>query len=461
MPVTKEITRLEKSNVRMTLTIPKEEVASGYRNLLAEYTKEAQIPGFRKGKVPPQVLERKFGEALKGEALGKILEKAVEEAFEGDSLPADERPLPYSRPEMEGETPTLDVENDMVISFVYDVKPTVVVGQWKGLEVEVPESAVSDEDLARELEAVRERNSFVMDRDDDAEAQTGDIVTISYCELDESGEPLPDTGRDDFVYTLGSGQSDYMYDDEIAGMKKGETKEFVKTYPEAAEGDPPGRGSLLAGQTVRMRLTLTTVKEKKLPDLDDELAQDVDEKFQTLDDLRKSIRDRMEASLDARLRELRISGLIEKIRETTPITLPESMVRVEIGGRISALGRNFGMSPEATMQMLASGGGGLDNVEAQWRPSAEKALYAGLIVDALIDDLKIETSDEDLKQELEKLASAAGESEDDVRERYSDEQLEYLKNDIAERKCFDMLLAENTLRAGSRVSYLDLMANNG
>ena len=460
MPVSKEITRLEKSNVRLTLTIPKEEVASSYRNLLAEYTKDAQIPGFRKGKVPHQVLERKFGEALKGEALGKILEKAVEEAFKGDSLSLYERPLPYSRPNME-EDPRLDLEKDLVVSLVYDVKPQVSVAQWKGLEVEIPDAAVSDEDIARELEAVRDRNSFVMDRDDDAKAQDGDIVTISYCELDENGDVLPDTGREDFVYTLGSQQSDYLYDDEIIGMTKGETKEFVKTYPEAAEGEPAAAGNLLAGQTVRMRLTLTVIKVKKLPDLDDELAQDVDEKFQTLDDLRQSIRDRLEAALVSHVRELKVSGLLGKIQENTPITLPESMVMAEIGGRINTLGRNFGLNSDAIMQMLGVQGGGFRDVEASLRPSVEKALRASLIVEALMEQEKIEASEEELKQELERIAADVGASEEDVRERYKDEQLEYLKVGIMERKFFDTLLAENTVKTGSRVSYLDLMANNG
>jgi len=251
-----------------------------------------------------------------------------------------------------------------------------------------------------------------------------------------------------------------MYDD-IVGMVKGETKEFVKTYPEAAEGEGVAAAAHLAGQTVRMRLTLTTVKEKKLPDLDDELAQDVDEKFQTLDDLRNDIRRRLEASLEARVRELKMNGLMEKIQETTPITLPESMIKVEVGGRISALGRNFGMTPEATMEMLAAGDGGLENLEERWLPSVEKSLRSALIAEALMEEQGIEASEEELGQELQRMGSESGMSEDDLRERYKDEQLDYIKDGIRERKFFDLLLAENVVRTGSRVGYLDLMANNG
>ena len=462
MSVSKKITRLEKSSVRLSLTIPKEDVVAGYRKVLGDYTKDAQLPGFRKGKVPPAVLERKFGEALKGEALGKILEKAVEEVFADENMPVDERPLPYMQPRMEDD-PKLDLEQDLTFSLVYDVKPKVTVDRWKGLEIEVPDAEVSDDDVARELEVVRDRNSFVLDRDDDAQARNGDIVTISYHELDENGDALPDTGRDDFVYTLGSGQSAYMYDDEIVGMVKGETKEFTKTFPEAeaAEGENALESDPFAGQTVKLRLTLTTVKEKKLPDLDDELAQDVDEKFNTLDDLKKSIRDRLESSLAARIRELKISSILEKIMETTPVTLPESMVRAEIGGRIGALARNFGLSNEAVMRMLTAGGDGLDDIEGKWRPAAEKSLHSRLIVEAIMEEHKIEVSDDEVKKELEEIATGVGKSEEELREHYKDEQLENLRNDIMEQKFFDFLLSENTIKTGSKTSYLDLMGNNG
>jgi len=454
--VSKEITHLEKSNVRLTLTIPKDEVASGYRDILNDYAKNVQIPGFRKGKVPTSVLERKFGEALKEEALGKILEKSIEDVF--DALPDDEKPLSYSQPSMD-DRPKMDLENDLVFSLTYDVLPKVDVGRWKGLETEVPEAVVGDEDIARELEVVRERNSFVLDRDDAARARLGDIVTIDFCHL-EGGEVAPDTARNDFAYTLGSGQSMYMFDDDIVGMAKGETKEFAKTYPETpAEGAPAGIQAL-AGRTIDIRVTLTALKEKKLPELDDELAQDVDEKFRTLDDLKKDIRERLESTLEARTREMKINGILDKIMETTPITLPESMVRAEIGGRFRALARNFGMDTETVMRMLAAGGEGLENLEGKWRPGAEKALRSRLIVETLMDEQKIEVGEDDLKQELGKISPETDMSMEEVAARYTDEQLEMFRESIRERRFFDLLLSENTVKTGSRVGYLDLMANS-
>jgi trigger factor len=437
--VSKEITRLEKSSVRLTLTVPKDEVASGYRDLLRKYVRDAQIPGFRRGKVPPAVLEMKFGEALKGEALGKIIENSIEGVFGDEGLPQDERPLPYSRPEMEGE-PVFDPERDLTFSLVYDVKPRVEIARWKGFEVEVPRSEVTEADVARELEDVRDRNSFVMDREDGAAARDGDIVTISYRALDGNGEAVEGSGRDDMAYTLASGDGAPEFDPEIVGMARGETKEFA---------GPDGG---------RTRLTLVALKEKRLPELDDELAQDVDEKFATLDDLRKNARERLEARLNGRLRELRISRLMDRIMEGVPIELPESMVRAEIGGRIGSLGRTFGMTPEALVRMMAEAGNGVENA---WRPAAEKSLRSNLVMDAIMRDNPIEVGDDEIEAEI---ATATADSEDpagDALRLREEDGLRYVRHEIMERKLLDALFAENTFREGPELSYLDLMADNG
>jgi len=452
--VTKNITRLDKSNVKMSLTIPKAEVAAQYQELLKEYAKSAQIPGFRKGKAPQEVLVRKFGEALKGEALGKLIEKAVDEVFADQSLPRDERPLPYSQPRID-EAPEFDLDRDLTFSMVYDVLPPVTIGQWKGLTVEVPEVAITEEDIARELEEVRERNSVVLDRDDNAQAQQGDVATINYAELGEGGEELPGSRRDDFVFTLGSKTSIYQIDDDVAGMKKGETKEVTKTYPEGEASGP------LAGKTVTLRITLTALKEKKLPDLDDDLAQDVDEKYHTLDDLKNSIRERLEKSLVLRMRDLKINKLLEKIIENTPVTLPESMVRVELEGRLRNLARRFGTDVEGVVRMLAQTGTDPAEIEKNWRASAEKALHSRLIVETIMGEQHIEASDADVEQELEKIAADTDKPLEEVKKQYGDGQMiEYVKDSIRESRLFDLLLAENTIKTGSKTNYLDVMGNN-
>jgi trigger factor len=450
--VTKEITRLEKSNVKLSLTVPKEDVQAQYQELLKDYAKNAQIPGFRKGKVPQEILVRKFGEALKGEALGKIVEKAIGDVFQDENLPRYDRPLPYAQPVLQ-DKPELEFDKDLNFSLVYDVLPQIKVGQWKGLTIEVPQAELSNEDIGRELEDIRERNAFVLDRDDDAPAKLGDVATVSYCELGENGEELPNSRRDDFAFTLGSGHNAYQIDDDIIGMKKGETKTVTKSYPEDKD-----KQTLLAGRTITLQITLTALKEKKLPDLDDELAQDVDEKFSTLDDLKNSIRERLEKSLVLRTRDVKINKLLEKIMELTPVTLPESMVRMELDRRLRTTAQRFGTDVEGILRIMSQSGDNPDEIEKQWKSQAERSLHSRLIVETLMEEQNLEASDGEVEQEFEKIAADTNLSLEDAKKQYGDHNgLDYIRDGIKETKLFDMFLAENTIKTGKTTNYLDFM----
>jgi trigger factor len=318
--ITKDIQRLEKSNISLSITVPKDDVRSDYQNMLKDYTKNIQIPGFRRGKVPQEVLERKYGDALKQEAVGRIIESAIKEVFTEENLPRSERPLPYSTPELQDE-PQLDFEQDLKFTVVYDVLPEVKIGQWKGLNVEYPCAEIKKDDIERELENIQERNAIVMDRDDSASAKKGDVVTIDYQVFEEDGQTPSEIQRKDFVFTLGSNTNVYQFDDDIIGMKKDQTKEFDKKFP--GEHIEPE----LAGKKRKVLITLTSLKEKQLPALDDDLAQDVDEKYKTLDDLKKHIKERLEKNLEVKLRDVKTSELLKKIMENTPVILPESMIK--------------------------------------------------------------------------------------------------------------------------------------
>jgi trigger factor len=455
--ISKEITRLEHSSVKLTVTVGKDDVRSQYDELLSGYSKNLQIPGFRKGKVPKEVLERKFGSTLKDEALGRIIEKSISGIFDDESFPKEDKPLPYSSPEMEEEKAlTLDLDSDLSFSVVYDVLPKVTVETWKGLEVEAPDAVVADEDISRELEIIRDRNAIVQDKDDDAQALSGDVVTVDYLELSETGEGLDATKREGFVFTLGSGYNLYKFDEEVAGMRKGESKDIVKTYPEDFTDKD------LAGKTIKLRVTLTALKSKILPALDDDLAQDVDEKFKTLDDLKADIQQRLTKTLDKRLRDITLNNLLEKITGTTPVEIPESMIRVETESRWRNLARRFNTSAEELLKIMGTSGKGYEEMIAEWRPDVIKALHSRLIVETLMEDQKIEASDDEVEKEIENLAVETGSPLEDIKKYYEQQNMkDYLKEDIKERKLFDILLAENTIKKGKKEKYTDLITNNG
>jgi trigger factor len=453
--VSKELSRLEHSSVKLTLTVNKDDVRAEYDELLGKYGKSIQLPGFRKGKTPRDVLVRKLGEALKGETLGTIIEKALTDTLDDEAMPREDRPLPFSTPALQGE-PKLDLDSDLSFSVVYDVLPKVAVDKWKGFEVEVPEAAVSDEDINRELEQVRERNAIVLDREDDAAAEKNNVATVDYWEIGEDGEALPNSERKDFVFTLGSGSNTYQFDDEILGMKKGESRDLVKSYPADDASSP------FAGQTKKIRVKLTALKEKSLPDLDDDLAQDVDEKYQTLEDLKNSIRERLGEDLSRRLRDITVNSLIEKIMAETPVDIPESMIRIETEGQWRTMGRRYGIAVDNIKRIMGKNSENLEKIETEWRPNIIKALHSRLIIETLMEDLKLEASDDEVEKEIEALAKAEGAPLEDVKKYYEgDNMKDIIRGEIKERKLFDILQAENTIKTGKKANYLDLMGRNG
>jgi len=454
--VTKEITPLEKSNVKLSITIPAEQVQSQYNEIIKKYAKNMQLPGFRKGKVPQNVLERKYGDVLKKEAMGKITEETISNIFKDENISMYEKPLPYSQPQLMNE-PVFEFGNDLNFTFMYDVMPKVIIKQWKGLSVEVPYSEIGDEDISVELEAIRNRNGFVLDRDENALAQKGDVITVSYFEITEDGEELPNTRRDGFTFTLGSGYNIYEFDDDIAEMKKGETKEITKTYPE----DSNKEKKPLAGKTVTLRITVDAIKEKKLPDLDDDFAQDVDEKYQTLDDLKNNIREKLDKELTNRIKELSIENLVNAIIDNSPVILPESMVNTELNGSLRNYLMKMGIDKDSSLHMVTQPNESLNAVKEKWRPEIEKSLQGNLIVETLIKEQGIEALDEEIENELELIASETGKPLEEVRSNYSDETtMELLKDHIKKKKAYSMLLAENTIIQGQRKNFVDLMEDN-
>ena len=326
MNITKEITKIENSAVRLTATVSKQDVESSYKTGLSKIIKNIQIPGFRKGHVPANLIEKKYGEDIKMEVLGNIIDDALNEILQGDDM-KDNRPLPYAQPRLEGDKmPEFDLSKDFTFTVTYDVFPQVEVKNFSGITIKEPQVEISDKDLEEELKAIQDRNSTILDKKDGDPVAKGDIVTINYSELDDNDAVIEDSKREGFVFTVGSGENIYKIDDEIVGMKKDETKTVTKKYDKK---DPDEN---LAGKTKKISVTVTAIKVKDIPPLDDDLAQDVSEKYKTLDDLKNDIKRQMETSKTRKLAELKSQSLLEQLVEKNPFDLPVSMVKAEQDG---------------------------------------------------------------------------------------------------------------------------------
>jgi trigger factor len=451
MNLTKQFTKLDKSRVQLDVTIGQAEIAKSYQELLQKYSRTIQLPGFRKGKVPVKILEQKYGEALKGDVAGDIMEKALGEAFETAS--EFERPLPYSQPAMD-KAPDFSLDKDLTFSVTYDVFPEVKLGAIDGFKIEIPQVTIGDADMKEELDAIRDRNAIVVDRNDGDKAAKDNIATVNYCELDEAGNVIAGTERQDFVFTIGTGYNVFKFDDEVTGMKKGETKDITKTFPADFEDKE------IAGKTKKIRVTLTALKARNLPELDDDLAQDVSEKYKTLDDLKADIRKNMETALENKLKEIKSNALLEKIVEKNDFALPESMIAAELESRWQMLAQRFRTDVAQLEKLVASSGQTKEAMVAEWKPEAEKLLKSRVIVEILLKDREITVTPEDVEAEYVRMAEGASVSVDEVKKHYADpRKKEYLIDDIKEQRLYGQLLEKCTLTKGAKTAFADLFKN--
>jgi trigger factor len=447
----KNVEMLEHSAVKLSVTVPQDEVQKAYDATVRDYAANARIDGFRKGHVPASVLERKFGGSIKLDATGRIMEKAVEEAVKD----IEEKPLAYASPVLEGE-PSLDLGKDFSFAVTYDVFPKVACPDWKGIKIEEPTVAISSEDEERELAELRERNAIVVERDPSARAAKGDVVTVDYKEIGADGLAIAGSERSDFTFEIGSGYNLYKFDDDIVGMAAAEEKTIDKTFPADFEYKE------LAGKSVKLAVKLTKIKEKKLPELDDEFAQDVSEKFKTLADLKADIRTGLEKRLADRLRQLKEKAIVDGLLGRVTVDLPRSMVDAELGMRLEGMKRQMGLDSDDKLdRILSFSGKTRASLVEEWRPSAEKAITTRLVLEKLTEEGKYECSDADLEAELSKQAGEASMSLDEVKAEYEKRgSLDYLRDRIKEDKLMNAILAEATVEKGKKQAFVDLFKDN-
>ncbi len=444
--LTKEFTQLEKSAVKLTVTIEKKEVVDFYNSTVAKYVKNAQIPGFRKGHVPASVLERKYGDSLKADTLSELIDKSLGEIFDNET---ENRPLPYAQPVLES-LPELDTTKELVYSVSYDVFPKVEVKNFAGITIKEPQVTVSDADLNDELKGMQERNAMVIDKKDGVVAKD-DIVTINYCELDDEGKEIEGTSRQDFVFTVGTGENIYKIDDDIIGMKKDETKQITKKY---AKNDPDEE---LAGKTKKISVTVTAIKLRDIPALDDDFAQDCDEKYKTLDDMKADIKRNMETAKNRRLREIKNNSLLEQLVEKNPFEIPASMLAAELDGRWNMMAQQFQTSPEQLEKMITASGQSKETMLKEWTGDSEKMLKSRIIVDTLIREKNISVTPEEIEAQYAKIAEEGGMTVEEVKKHYEDPRAkEYIIDDVKENKLYDELYKQVKVSKGDKTSFKDL-----
>jgi trigger factor len=445
----KKIEALDNASVKLTVSVKKDYIQKQYDDLVAEYCKTVRMDGFRKGKVPANVLLRKYGEAILAETMEKVIRGSLEEALKK----VDQKPIATSIPEVDTKK-GLELGKDYTYSATYDTYPEIKLPEYKGQSYEELQVKIGEEDMDRELQALQEQNSIVTDKKD-ATVLSGDIVNVDYAELDEQDQEVPGNKREGFVFETGSGYNLYKIDNDLVGMKVGEEKVISKVYPEDFEFKE------LAGRSVRLKVKLNAVKEKQLPDINDELAQDISEKYENLDDLKKDIRTRLEEYAAQKIREHNISQILEKITDQSEVPLPKSMVDSELEDQWRRFISRLGGEEAPILRQLEAEGRSKEQIQDEWRAGAEKKLKLQLVVNEMVKQEGIKLEDKEIEERIQREADSQNMSLEEAKDMMKrNNYLDFLKYDLKNEKLYDTIIESGTRKKGKKVKFLDLVQGN-
>lgn len=448
MNATKEVQLLENSKVKLTIHVPTEDVRKQYDDILKEYTQKAHLKGFRPGKVPADIIVRKLGPALIDQTRSEVLEKSLSEVFES----VEQKPIPYGTPEIKADG-ALELGKEYAFEVIYDTWPTVELGPYQGLEIDQPHWEITDEDIGRELKGIQEQNALFTDKES-GEVENGNIVNVDYVEL-EAGAEKPGTKREAFVFEVGTGYNLYKIDGDITGLKKGDTKLITKVYPEDFET------SALAGKSVTLRVTLNSIKEKKLPEVNDELAQDISEKFKNLDDLKADIRAKLEQTVKQTVRSRTVSRILDSVVETSKIPLPRSLVDYQLENIWQEYVARMRIDEKKLLALLEAQGTTMESLRTEWMPSAERRARLQIVISEIARRENIAIEDAELDAEIARMAEERKVTAAELKESLSRNNLvDYMKSNLRIDKLYDFLLSKTSLRTGEKRKVLDILQGN-
>jgi trigger factor len=414
---------VEPTKVRINVVVDPDELRPAIDRTAKRLSREVRVPGFRKGKVPRQVIEARIGrdallaEAIEQEAVPEFYARALEE----------HGVQPLSRAQVD--PPDYTDGQPLQFSATVEVKPELDLPSYQGIEVERPALEVTDEHVDGQLERLRERVAQleVIGRP----LAKGDFAQIDLRATRHTTE-IPELTRSDLLYEVGSGTVVPQLDEELEGKRKGDILRFNATLPEAA-------GEELAGQEVTFQVLVKEAKAKVLPKLDDEFAQEASE-FDTLDELRADLRRRLEEAAEGQIASELETRVLQAYLDQVEVPLPESMVHDELHYRANRFAQQLGMMGATLDQYLEAIEQTSDDVEADLRAQSERAVKAQLVLEAVADAEDMEATDEEVEAEIQRQAQRVGRDPEEVRRALAEGRAGVISGDILRSKALAFMV---------------------
>ena len=415
----------EKNMVKLVIESSAEDFENGLNAAYNKNKNKITVPGFRKGKAPRKMIEKLYGaEIFYEDAANAIIPDAYAKA-------ADESELEIvSQPQIS--VVQLEAGKPFIFEAKVAVKPEVELGQYKGVEVAKCDTEVTDEDVNEELTKVQNQNSRTVTVEDRA-VKDGDMTVIDF-EGFVDGVAFEGGKGENYPLTIGSHSFIDTFEDQIVGMNIGDEKEINVTFPEDYHVED------LKGKPAMFKVKVNEIKEKQLPELDDDFAQDVSD-FDTLaeykEDLKKTIAERKEKEAKAKKED----EAIAKIIESSKMDLPEAMVNTQVNRRVEEFAQRLQQQGLSIDQYFQYTGMTADKIVEEMKPEAVKRIQSRLVLEAIVKAENIEVSDEEFEAELQKMADAYGMEIDKIKEFMGEYESKQIREDVAIQKAVELIVS--------------------
>lgn len=410
-----QIEKLEHNMAKLTITVPAEDFEKELQRAYLKRRGSIQVPGFRKGKAPRHMIEKMYG-------AGIFFEDAANDLIPGayDNALKEIEETIVSRPQIDVEK--IGKGEDFVFTAEVALKPEVVLGQYKGLEVDKQDRTVTDEEVDQKIERERESNARMIDVDD-RPVENGDIIKLDFNGTVD-GTAFEGGSATDYPLTIGSGSFIPGFEEQLIGKSIGEDVEVNVTFPADYHSvDLQGKDAVFACK-------VNSIQKRELPDLDDDFAQDVSE-FDTLGEYREDVRRQLQEQKDASAKSALSNAAVDKAAELAQIDIPDAMVLEQVNRMLDDFRRRIESQGMTVEQYMKFTGMNTAAFAEQMKPEALRQIRSSLVLEAVAKAEDIRITDEKVDEEIEKMASSYNMDKEKLKEMMGEYEIEQIRSDLS------------------------------
>ena len=429
-----QVEKLENNMAKLTIEVPADDLEKALQSAYMKQKNKIAMPGFRKGKVPRQMIEKMYGpEIFYDDAANALIPKAYSEAYEECELEI------VSRPEIN----VVQIEKGKSFIFTADVatKPEVKLGEYKGLEVDKVSTRVTQKEVDAKIQEEAEKNAREVVVTDRAVAD-GDEVILDF-EGFVDGEAFEGGKGENYPLTIGSGSFIPGFEEQLVGAEAEKEVEVKVTFPEDYHAEE------LKGKEAVFKCTVHEIKAKELPEIDDEFAAEVSE-FDTLEEYKADVKAKIKEQKAAEGKRKQEDQAVEKAVENASYEIPDAMIDTQCENMINQFAQQMAQQGLSMDQYLQFSGLTLDQLKEQVRPDAITRIKSSLVLEQIAKEENIEITDADVDAEIEKMATMYNMEADKLKEYMGEDEKENMKQDLAVQKAVELITESVKPRAKAK-----------